>query len=175
VKKLKTTFEIPELGLLAIYKGLTAKAKNQLLVFSQTDEAIKKFTSDRQRFKDGKAFLTWRRKGRVIYSLLDKKGDLKGVIWLGKKALDLSGFRLIANIEPEKYSFTFAIRLYEKARGKGLAVKFIKAVFADFGPKGVWLETGVDNQAALKTYRHFGFRAVAENENHRMLMVWEGG
>jgi ribosomal protein S18 acetylase RimI-like enzyme len=173
VKKLKTTFKVPELGVLTIYKGLAAKAKGQLLAFSQTDEAIKKFTADEQRFEDEKAFLAWRRKGRVIYTLLDEKGDLKGIIWLGKKALDLSGFRLIANIEPEKYSFTFAIRLYENARGKGLAVPFMQAVLADFGQEKIWLETGRDNEAALKTYRHFGFRAIAENENQRILMAWE--
>jgi len=77
-------------------------------------------------------------------------------------------------IEPKRYSFTFAIRLYGNARGKGLAVKFMQAVFADFKPERIWLETGKDNLAALKTYWRFGFRRVAESKNQKVLMVWVG-
>lgn len=156
-----------------IKKGLSAKVLKQLLVFSRTDAVVIKHTSDSKRFKDKEAFQAWQKQGRVIYSLVDKEGNLKGIIWFGKKVIDSKEFPLAPKIERKKYSFTFAIRLYGNARGKDLALPFMKAAFADFGQKGIWLETGKDNLPALKTYRRFGFHPLAENKE-KILMVWEG-
>jgi ribosomal protein S18 acetylase RimI-like enzyme len=157
---------------LRIEKGLSAKALKQLLDFSRTDKVIRKYTTDPKRFKDEEAFKIWQKQGRIIYSLVDEKSNLRGIIWFGKKAIDAKEFPSVSKTDLEKYSFTFAIRLYENARGKGLAVPFMKAVFTDFGQKRVWLETGKDNLPALKTYKRFGFHALTENRE-RVLMVWD--
>lgn len=57
---------------------------------------------------------------------------------------------------------TFAIRLHEKARGKGLATPFSKAIVAGsmaiYGMRGIGLETWGSNAAAVRTY--LGAKAV---------------
>ncbi len=141
-----------------IQSGISESQINQLIEFSQTDSETKKFTSDSTRFADKSTFDRWFAKNRIIYTLVDKKDNLLGIIWFGQK--DPPVKNISAN-------FTFAIRIYGSARGQGLSQKFMKEAFNDFLKKnssqitGFWLETSVDNLAAIHIYKKFGFVSVS--------------
>ncbi len=156
------------MGKLAVKREITAKQIKELLDFSGTDEQVKRFTSDPERFKNKAAFAKWRCKGRTLYSLAGASGNLLGVIWFGEKACPVK--------EESACRTTFAIRIYGKARGKGLAGDFMKIVFDDYlrlhpGLGGIWLETFFDNLAAQKVYERFGFRRLAGTENGRKVIM----
>ncbi len=133
-----------------IRKKLSDENVEKLIKYSNFDDQIKKFTSDGERFKDKASFNEWLKKGRIIYCLLDKKNDLMGICWFGQKG----------------DGFTLAIRIYEKARGKGLGYWFLKETMTSFMKekeyqkaknKDWWLETSEENIAAIKIYEKLGF------------------
>ncbi len=153
---------------LLIKEGITEKQIRELLAYSQSDQEIRKFTSDPVRFKDRNAFNQWRQKGKLIYTLTDVSGPLLGLIWFGEKACPFK--------EELGCQTSFAIRIYGKARGKGLAIDFMKIAFSDYcrlHPEtgGIWLETSVDNLAARKVYEKFGFQAVPEAEDKKKIIM----
>jgi RimJ/RimL family protein N-acetyltransferase len=150
-----------------IQQGIIDCQIDQLIEYSHTDPDIKKFTSDPIRFKDRSSFSEWLNQGRIIYTLIDQNNNLLGIIWFGQKDPPI---KLAAN-------FTFAIRLYGPARGVGLSQIFMKTVFADLSknkPKseitGFWLETSVENSAAIHTYEKFGFKKISECKD-KVIMV----
>jgi ribosomal protein S18 acetylase RimI-like enzyme len=140
-----------------IKKGLNQKNIGQLIEFANSDEEVKKFTSDAKRFRDEGSFKNWLKKGRKVYSLVNENGGLVGISWFGK----------------EGEGFTLAIRIYGEARGKGLSFEFLKETMDDFMKsreyqeaenKDWWLETSVDNLAAIKTYEKLGFQRAEMGE-----------
>ena len=145
-----------------IQQGILDTQIDQLIEYSQKDSDIKKFTSDQTRFSDRQAFAAWQQQGRIIYTLTDSCQNLLGIIWFGQKdpPIDL------------KANFTFAIRIYGSARGQGLSQEFIKTTFNDLFKNqknsyitGFWLETSVDNFAAIRAYQKFGFQKIAQIKN----------
>lgn len=166
-----------ELGL-KVKEGITQKQIEQLINFSQTDPEIFQNTSDQQRFSSLTEFNKWQLQGRRTYVLEDRKGNLRGIIWFGEKELPKrEGY--IRKVNPQRYTTTFAIRLYGEARGKGIAYEFMfKSFVLDYFHWGncypnIWLEVGKDNLPAVKLYKKFGFRAVTyPDENGKILMVW---
>lgn len=168
---------IQELGL-KVKEGITQRQIDELIHFSQTDPEITQTTSDQQRFSSRFEFDKWRAKGRRIYVLGDIAGNLKGIIWFGQKEPPKrDGFTV--KIKPERYNTTFAIRLYENARGKGLAFDFMFKAFVldwfhwDKTDTGIWLDVSESNTPAVKLYRKFGFRKVTvPDENGKIFMVW---
>lgn len=158
-----------------VKKGITEKQIGQLIHFANTDPEVRKFTSDPERFRDRKAFEEWKEKGRAIYTLTDKSGDLLGIVWFGKKELPAQKFTQEFN--SRDYTITFGIRIYGKARGKGLARPFMLEAFKRFSPKeGVWLETSSENIAASRLYTKFGFQQVTEpDEGGKILMILPSG
>jgi len=133
-----------------IIEGLDEKNLDQLIEYTMTDESVAKFTSDRKRFCSPEGYREWLKKGRTIYCMVDDKGDLTGITWFGF----------------EGDGFTLAIRVYGSARGKGLALGFLKETMERYKKtdeykgqknKRFWLEVSKDNVAAMKTYEKLGF------------------
>jgi len=159
--------------------GITQGQIKQLLHYSKTDSRVKRYTSDPVRFKDKKVFEKWRKEGRAVYTLVDKKGDLCGLVWFGR--ITLPSEKFIKDVKRQDFGITFAIRTYGKARGKGYAAYFMKKAFELFTSstryksaknKGVWLATSYDNIAAIKTYEKFGFVKVTRpDKKGKILMI----
>jgi len=159
--------------------GITPKQARQLLNFSKNDSQIIRHTSDKKRFKNIKSFEKWSSKDRTIYTLVDKNGDLSGLIWFGKKSIPAKKFT--KDVESKDYGFTFAIRTYGMARGKGYAVGFMKKAYKLFTSstpykmakdKGVWLVTSYDNIPAIKIYKKFGFvDATRPDKKAKLIMI----
>lgn len=151
-----------------IKKGITDKQIDQLIEYSATDESVAKFTSDRERFKDRKAFDEWTKGDKEIFTLNNNSGDLLGIIWLGPKEIPEAQWS--EEIDKDKYKLSFAIRIYGEARGKGLAIGFMKECIKN---RGIWLATSDDNFAAKALYSKFGFRQVSKaSENNKIVMVY---
>lgn len=152
-----------------VKEGITDKQIDQLIEYSANDESVAKFTSDRERFKNRKAFDEWQNQGREIFTLNNKSGDLMGIIWLGPKAIPEAEWK--GKIDKDKYKLSFAIRIYGEARGKGLAIDFMKECLKN--KKNIWLATSDDNFAAKALYSKFGFRQISEiSENNKIVMVY---
>lgn len=151
----------------------------ELIHYANTDLLIQKFTSDPKRFKDRDAYNNWFAKGKSIYILTDKSEALLGFLWLSKEAIPDQQFT--QSFPKEKYGITAGLRMYGKARGKGLAFDFMKEAFAAFKltefyqsieRKGVWFETSFDNIPAVKLYEKFGFIKVTNPDEHgKILMI----
>lgn len=163
-----------------IKEGLTPKQIKQLLEYSTTDKEVRSQTSDTKRFKDRNTYEEWIKKRRIIYSMTDKNGNLLGIIWYGAQTFPQAA-DLLEELDTTKYGITFAIRIYEKARGKKLAVPFMQTAWQMFQQtqeyqnaesKGVWLETNTNNAAAVNSYTKFGYRQVTRpNEHGRIIMI----
>lgn len=151
-----------------IQQGILDCQIEQLIEYSRTDSDIQKFTSDPIRFADKNSFHQWQQQGRIIYTLTDPQQNLLGIIWFGHK--DPPTKNTDAN-------FTFAIRIYGPARGQGLSQEFMKTAFDDLLKNqknsqitGFWLETSVDNFAAIHTYEKFGFQKI-DQQSDKIIMV----
>ena len=145
-----------------IYReGILEKQIDQLIEYSKTDESVQRFTADAERFKDRKAFNDWKSKGRKIFTLSDEKDNLLGIIWIGQKEIEVGD---------KKYDKTFAIRIYGEARGKGLALDFMKKSVKE---KGIWIECSADNLPAQALYKKFGFELVSKpDKNNKVILVY---
>ncbi len=158
----------------AIATGSDPELERQLIEKSRQPSILKYTPNDSaRRFGDKRMFDAWRAGGREIHWLVGKDGDLAGIIWYGKKPLPL---QLALPETPEE---TFAIRLYEGYTGHRLSVPFMRQSLAiharhklDRGEpvSGIWLETDVDNPAALAAYTKFGYDEVARDKE-RVTMV----
>lgn len=147
-----------------LYKGwnqslacdLVAKSTEERIVQDTPNDALKRFSTAR-------AADDWHNTGqRTMYSLYGR--SLAGVIWYD--------IRPRQDIDAE---YTFAIRLYDEARGRRLARGFMQAAHQDFARLkrnlAVWLETNVDNTAARHLYDGFGYETIGE-EDGRVTMVY---
>jgi len=151
-----------------IKQGILDCQIHQLIEYSHTDPDIKKFTSDSIRFQDLSSFKKWLTQGRIIYTLSDINHNLLGIIWFGQKDPPI-------NI---KANFTFAIRIYDSARGLGLSQKFMRTAFIDLLKNqkqslitGFWLETSNDNLAAIHIYEKFGFKKIELVDGRQIMFL----
>lgn len=172
-----------KLGTLQVYNGISDHQIDQLISYANTEKAIQRFTSDPKRFQNKNSFEKWRQKGRSIYVLENNTGDLLGLIWFGGEEIP-SEKKFTKRFDTFKYGVTFAIRIYQQARGKRLARKFMGLAFSAYrqseeykalSRNSIWLETSADNIPAVTAYRNFGFHQVTEpDEKNKILMVLEG-
>jgi ribosomal protein S18 acetylase RimI-like enzyme len=150
-----------------VQQGILDCHIDQLVDYSQSDQDVKKFTSDVKRFSSKESFFEWQRQGRIIYTLVDQQQNLLGIIWFGQKDPPI----------PLGANFTFAIRIYGNARGQGLSQEFMKTAFNDLLKNqthshitGFWLETSVDNLAAIHTYEKFGFVSISFSDTKNIML-----
>jgi len=147
---------------LSVLKDINENQAHDLITYTKKDKRIKKYTHDSQRFRSLKTFSTWKLRNKTIYSLVNKRGKLQGIIWFDKKS-----FR--------KILFTFAIRIYPPVRGKGIARKFMRLVIKDFGKthknRVLWLITDKNNLPANNLYQDFGFKKISETEKEIVMAL----
>jgi len=153
--------------------GVDDNLVEQLVANSQ-QAAIKQFTpkDSAERFSSPESFAQWQAKGRTVHWLLADDNKLAGIIWYGKAESPIE----LPEPAPDE---TFAIRIYEGFSGQGLARPFMKkslqiyasAKMAAGDPfNGIWLQTDVDNPAALASYQKFGYTEVTRDEK-RVTMI----
>lgn len=154
---------------LSIRQGLTPKQKGQLLHQTKIDQEVHKFTSDSVRFKSRTAINKWFSQEKTVYSLVDWEDNLMGLVWFHQSPLPKADY---IKKPGSGYNSTFAIRMYQPVRGKGLAKQFMEKTFSHFGKKNIWLSVSDDNVPGKKLYEKFGFKQVS-NPDHRnkILMI----
>lgn len=106
---------------LSILKGISGNQIFQLLSYTKKDRLIRTQTHDFDCFKSKKTFLSWKSRGKTIYTLINRKGKLLGIIWYDKRH---PGKR----IEP-------TVRIYPPIRGKRFTKKFLEIVSQNFKSK----------------------------------------
>jgi hypothetical protein len=100
---------------LSILKGISRNQIFQLLSYTKKDKLIRTQTHDFDRFKTKKTFLSWKSRGKIIYTLINRNGKLLGIIWFNKKR---------SSDNEEKPT----IRIYSPARKKVSHKKFLEVV-----------------------------------------------
>jgi ribosomal protein S18 acetylase RimI-like enzyme len=148
--------------------NFTERQIQQLLYSSKKDPLILEFTSDKQRFADLVTFKKWSKKTPHKYIFTDENNDLFALVWFSHKKIPVAGYK--------DYHWSLALRVYEKARGKGLAKEFMSVALKDFSNKfpdrKIWLSTSFDNLAAIRTYKRFNFKQISKpNEDNKILMI----
>jgi GNAT superfamily N-acetyltransferase len=148
--------------------------ETQLISKSRQPSILKYTPNDaKKRFGNPAMLKQWRAKGRQIHWLLGADNDLAGIIWYGKSKFPLD---LKLAQTPEE---TFAIRIYDGYAGHGLARPFmelsLKTVVASKQTRGeaitgIWLQTDLDNPAAIAAYTKFGYQEVARDDK-RVTMI----
>lgn len=154
--------------------GDSDKLQKQLIAKSQQPAILKYTPKDAtSRFKDKSSLNNWLKKGREIFWLIGQNDDLAGIVWYGKSKYPLG------TSQPGEPDETFAIRIYEGYSGHGLAVPFMKLSLktlmelrqnTGFETNGLWLQTDIDNPAAVAVYTKFGYQEVARDDK-RITMV----
>jgi hypothetical protein len=147
----------------SLWQGLSQIHQQQLLNFSQTDPLITQNTGDQLRFASALKLNEWLNGQRIIYALTPQNdpNELSGLIWFSQEDLPVE----IDNPAAKDAHWTFAIRLYERARGNRLSIPFMTKTFSDFWQKNpneiVWLSTNASNQISQKIYTQFGFQQLS--------------
>lgn len=165
---------------LTIKEGLTDNQINQLVDYTNNDLDIQKLTTDKTRFYNFESAKKWFEEKKVkTFVLTDNNQKLLGVIWFHK--MDMPKYEYLNNLNPDDFRFTFGVRLYGSARGRGLAVDFWQKCWEQFqvtedykssDKKGLWLGTHVDNFKAISLYHKLGFAEVNNSKkDNRVVMV----
>ena len=147
----------------AVNRGWNDELANALIMKSREDQMLQAVPRDAsERFADVVSAEAWyTRTDRLVYSL-GETATLSGLIWFGYSP------------RPELHAdYTFAIRLYENARGAKLSLPFMRAAHADFHharSSAVWLETDRDNDVAKNLYIKFGYEVMATDD--RIVMTY---
>ncbi len=154
---------VRELGDFRIEQGWSNELATKLVEASREPAIQERTPKDaKERFRDVEAAWRWHDEpeiGPIVYPLWDNvEQKLGGVAWFSYKSHEELG--------PE-HQATFAIRLYESARGKKLSYPFASSVHEDFTSlpiakhtSGTWLETDTDNAPALTTYKKLGYETL---------------
>lgn len=115
-KRFVSVLKIPKTHTrLSVLEGISKNQISQLLFNTKGDKLIKATTHDLDYFKSQKTFLSWKSRGKSIYTLINKNGKLFGMIWFNKKHPGNQ------NVKPE-------IRIYSPGKGKKIAKKFLEIV-----------------------------------------------
>lgn len=155
--------------------GEDPKLEAQLIAKSKQPNILKFTPKDsKQRFGNPDMLKHWISKGRTIHWLLGPNKDLAGIIWYGK-----SKFPLDIELDeiPEE---TFAIRIYDGYAGHGLARPFMTFSLkvaveekraAQEPIAGIWLQTDIDNPAAVAAYTKFGYKEVFRDHKRATMVL----
>lgn len=145
-----------------VLMGLSEELAEQLVEASKEPHVAEFCPNDPgKRFGSVDKIRAWQEKGRLALPL---------VVYTGNGAPELAGFGWMGPQEPGEDEMTlpgakttFAMRLYERAVGKGIAAPYAGAILAAhevmYGNEGVWLETWADNAKAVATYERVGFKS----------------
>lgn len=147
-----------------VAQSLIAHAKDE------SDDALRAFTGDAERFASLDSYANWYRKDRTAFALIEEKTEaLAACIWFGEKEPPVA----VPQQEGRTYH-TASFRSYPPYRGKGLMKPFARFVLdtyqKQFGDVCIWLSTSEDNTVALGLYHALGFKEYARKDG-KMLMV----
>ncbi len=152
-----------------VHHGWSDDIEKQLVELSTQPHILKDTPNDAaRRFSSTEAARKWHDDHeRSVYTLADQAlaevaPQIKGLIWFGRSERD--------DLAAE---YTFAIRMYDGAQGKGLAKPFMKAAHEDFRNSydgAIWLETSTDNLAARALYRKVHYSEAAIDDT-RVTMI----
>lgn len=172
-------FHHPELGELTLATALSEPQILLLLEYSKTDTAIIKYTEDSKRIQDRAAFDRHARKRRYIV-LARHATELLGIAWFGPKPFPLlPKHPEISATYTKSHTITSALRLYEPARGKQLALPFYQKALTEYahsaqylqdGGGGIWIQTDLNNTPALKTFEKL-FTTVCIDRVHKKVTL----
>ena len=138
----------------SVYRGWSETLAAELVAHSSDPVILAATPRDfNERFSSLATANAWHKEKQPIVYSLAKAAELAGFIW----------YRQGEHTGTDA-DYTFAIRMYESARGKRLAEPFARATEHDFRqqfePKGIWLETDPNNSAARNLYRNLGYTVV---------------
>lgn len=128
-----------------IIKGLPEKFHDQLIAYTNAPEEYEvREDGDGERFCNKEALNEWLKKGRTCYVVTDpEEKELLGLYWFGKKELP-ENFTYTEKLDPKKYGYTNALRLYGRLRGIGLGRQIYNEVTRmfmqspDYDGTGMW-------------------------------------
>lgn len=157
---------------LGVERGWSASIAEQLPLLSRQPHILEHTPNDAdRRFRDKQAAEAWYadpRKNSRVYTLGRGTTAIAGLAWVSDQS----------HPAVAEAAHTFAIRLYDGYRGRGLALPFARIVHDDFlagSPDGpIWLETDTDNLAAQKIYHRLGYTALPQARADRLVMVNTG-
>jgi hypothetical protein len=146
------------------------------LIIKSTQPHILEFTPKdaSERFVNREAYHNWHNNGHQVHWLLNKEYDLAGIIWYRNKQIPI---KIQSPTNPVE---TFAIRLYEGYVGHHLSVPFMKESLKievelkrrdGLKTEAIWLETKVENIAAVKSYLKLGYEEVYRDETKVVMIM----
>jgi len=142
-----------------MFRGWSDNVASQLVERSQESDMLEHVPRDHaERFVSRDRANEWYSEDeRVVYALA-------GIAWFTRRPLVEHGA-----------DYTFAIRMYEKARGKGLAGAFMMAAHLDLQSHAryegaTWLETDEGNIHARRLYERYGYNEVSRADD-RIRMI----
>jgi RimJ/RimL family protein N-acetyltransferase len=150
----------------SFWQGLNEDHQQQLLDFSQNDQEIVENTGDTTRFATPEKMNEWLSGPRIFYVLTpkEKPNEMSGLIWFSREELPIE----VTDQATQKVLWTFAVRLYQRARGRHLSSPYMKKAFEQFWQHSptepVWLSTKATNTIAQKIYEKFGFSLLGEKD-----------
>ena len=165
----------------SLWQSLNEQHQQAIIDAANHDQLIIDNTSDATRFASPEKFAEWLTTKPISYALTPKDSPnvLSGLIWFVKLALpdEVTDEMTQQTAGKTKLNtdWTFAIRLYEHARGQRLSYPFMTKVFEyfwrDHPHQAVWLSTAADNAVAKKIYSKFGFTLIATSNNRAYYLI----
>lgn len=164
---------------LKVVRYFSNKHIGQLVRFSNHDQNIVKFTSDRTRFSNFGKVSEWISGDISVHILTDTEEDaLLGLIWFRPKPLD---WPAPFDVHSNSASVTLAKRTYPPARGQGMIVPFFREAVQqylgseDHGPSiGFWLSTRTQNTRNIAVNRKLGFKIVGTHMDDTFMLSTAG-
>lgn len=157
----------------SLWLGLNNHHQQAVIEATKHDQMIINNTGDAERFSSLEKLTDWLSGNRLFYILTpkEKPNELAGLIWFSAEDLREE----LANQLEAKTDWTFAIRLYEQARGQHLSTPFMQQAFKyfwqDHPEQPVWLSTQADNELAKKIYQKYGFKLIGELANRAYYLL----
>lgn len=123
IKRFVSVLSVPKTHTkFSILKDISGKEIAQLLNYTKRDKLIRTSTHDIDCFRSKKTFLSWKKRGKIIYSLINRNGKLLATAWFNKK-------------RPNDLRKMPEIRVYPPAREKKISKKFMEIVRDNFKSK----------------------------------------
>ncbi len=161
-----------------IFYGIKDKHIPQLIEYSQdeSDTAIQKNTSDKNRFQNIESIQEWYNKERHIFTLIHTDGSLGGIWWWRacgaphiSEYTSITGKNILKRYEANLH--TNAIRIYKNLRGSRIATPFVNAAsmyYRDIFPDAIMcIDTDESNIPLQKAYEKWWYLQIGYWENNK--------
>lgn len=155
---------------LKVINYLSPSHIDRLIAFSNRDQTIIRFTSDRTRFANFEKVSEWLSSDPSLHVLTNaEEVALLGLIWFRPKALD---WPAPFDSHSNSLSVTLAKRTYPPARGQGWIVPFFREAIQQYlgsagysESTGFWLSTRTQNKTNIAVNMKLGFKVVGTHSD----------